>query len=583
MTASVANNAGNLYFLDGQGVSFGISTSGSNTTVTGSVIGGTLTGSYAGTVLSTASISGSNIVGSINTSGISLSVPNYVTQTGSVYFLNSSGNITWSSSTTGNSTYLYGSAPGGTGGAGGAALQGSGTYTQNTGTIQFANSNGVTFGLTNNQMTASIGNNVGSMYFADSNGVTFGVSTNTNNQSTVTASFVGGTAAASVYAGDNISVSTIGNSTSVSVINTTNFTYGHNSLLNTSQSSLFQLLGNSTLSLGTGYTTHTHNYQSTGAYLTTAALSNHSHGNVSLALTNVSGTTASASNGLTLSISAPNVGGAQTGISGFGVSNTTYTSGTIIVSGQNNITIGSSVNGASQYIRLSVPNFLTTAAASDHAHAQYVNTSASSLLQHTSATSAITSNAMHTSERARYFYTSNNTFANSTHSHGNISLALTNISGTTASASNGMTLSLSANTAGGGGGVAMRGSGTYIQSTGTIQFVNSNGLTFGLSNNGIMTASVANNVGNMGFGDANNVTFGIASTASNSSTVVTASIPNFIGTSISTSGHITVNANTAGMSLTAPTMGYLYFSNANGHSWSSSVSSVSTSIYIVTA
>lgn len=45
---------------------------------------------------------------------------------------------------------------------------------------------------------------------------------------------------------------------------------------------------------------------SAGDYLTTAALSNHSHGNPSLALTNLSGTTASNSAGLTLSISAGN-------------------------------------------------------------------------------------------------------------------------------------------------------------------------------------------------------------------------------------------------------------------------------------
>lgn len=44
--------------------------------------------------------------------------------------------------------------------------------------------------------------------------------------------------------------------------------------------------------------------QAPGAYLTTAAQSNHSHGNPTLALTNINGTTASASNGLTLSLSA---------------------------------------------------------------------------------------------------------------------------------------------------------------------------------------------------------------------------------------------------------------------------------------
>lgn len=178
----------------------------------------------------------------------------------------------------------------------------------------------------------------------------------------------------------------------------------------------------------------------------TFANQTHSHGNPTLALTNLTGTTASASNGLTISLSAnpaggadgynivsasgntsgtltsfttgtivlaggnnitlsqssnsitisgANVGGAQTGISGIGASNTTFTSGTVIWSGQNNVTVGTSVDGASQYVRLSVGNYLTTAAASDH-------------------------------------------------SHGNPTLALTNLTGTTASGSNGLTLSISA-------------------------------------------------------------------------------------------------------------------------------------------
>lgn len=43
---------------------------------------------------------------------------------------------------------------------GGAALQGSGAYTQNTGTIQFANSNGLSFGLTNGYTWVSSTNGV---------------------------------------------------------------------------------------------------------------------------------------------------------------------------------------------------------------------------------------------------------------------------------------------------------------------------------------------------------------------------------------------------------------------------------------
>jgi hypothetical protein len=57
--------------------------------------------------------------------------------------------------------------------------------------------------------------------------------------------------------------------------------------------------------------------------------------------------------GSRVTISGANVGGAQTGISGIGVSDTTYTSGTVIWSAQANVTLGSSVNGASQYVRIS--------------------------------------------------------------------------------------------------------------------------------------------------------------------------------------------------------------------------------------
>ena len=86
----------------------------------------------------------------------------------------------------------------------------------------------------------------------------------------------------------------------------------------------------------------------------------------------------------------------------------------------------------------------------------------------------------------------NTSYAASNHSHGNPTLNLTNISGTTASASNGVTLSLSAaaqsaQTQSVIQGVIASGS---TNRTGDVSFANSNGVTFGLSNNTI-TASVA--------------------------------------------------------------------------------------------
>lgn len=268
------------------------------------------------------------------------------------------------------------------GGGGGPTIEGSGTYSQNTGTVKFQNSNSVTFGLSNNGvMTASIPNfntaNVG-LNTARTN-VTWTV-----NSSGISINAAGYAGTLSTFAGTNIS----GSITLDSV--------GLNLAL------------------------------SAGNYLTTAALSNHSHGNPTLALTNLSGTTASASNGLTLSLSAaaPGAGG---GVAIAG-SNTTYTSGTVIMSGQN-MTIATSVNGASQYIRFSAP----------------------------------------TNGGNLYYNDSNGVSWGS---------SVNGVSTT-------VTASVNA-----GGGVALRGSGTYTQNTGTVQFANSNGVTFGLSNNGVMTASV---------------------------------------------------------------------------------------------
>jgi hypothetical protein len=86
----------------------------------------------------------------------------------------------------------------------------------------------------------------------------------------------------------------------------------------------------------------------------------------------------------------------------------------------------------------------------------------------------------------------NTSYAASNHSHGNPTLNLTNLSGTTASASNGLTLSLSAasqsvQTQSNIQGIIANGS---TNRTGDVSFANSNGVTFGLSNNTI-TASVA--------------------------------------------------------------------------------------------
>ena len=119
--------------------------------------------------------------------------------------------------------------------------------------------------------------------------------------------------------------------------------------------------------------------------MTSAAQVSHSHGNPTLSLSNLSGATSSASDGFTLSLTGHNAGYSATSqfssafLTGYtetqvfpvGVGNaqTLYTSGTIIVNGQNNITVNSSVGtGASsnsQYIQISGPNAILEVQASN--------------------------------------------------------------------------------------------------------------------------------------------------------------------------------------------------------------------------
>lgn len=283
------------------------------------------------------------------------------------------------------------------------ALAGSnGSYSAST--FSFGNLNGASFYTSNSSMVVSYtvpsvagllsnikvsagtsSTNLSALTFSDANGISFGL-----NGSVVTASVAAGGAPGSISAG------------------TTNVALGE---------AVFSNSNGITFGLNGSTVTASHNG------LTTAALSNHSHGNPTLALTNLSGTTASASNGLTLSLSAaaPSQDGVnivQMGTTG--TTGTTYSAstGTVFLNGSNNVTVS---QNASNQIVISGPTltqYLTTAALSNH-------------------------------------------------SHGNPTLNLTNISGTTASDSAGLTLSLSA--AAPGGGVTLSGYNPYglaVQSLG---------------------------------------------------------------------------------------------------------------------
>ena len=415
------------------------------------------------------------------------------------------------------------------------------------------------------------GTSLGTIKFENSNGITFGMSGSTQ----VTASHNGLTTA-------RASNDAIG--------------------LNTAQTNVTWTVNSSGLSInaagyagtGSGFTggasisgSMTHDSQglslslSHPAWLTTAAQSNHSHGNPTLALTNLSGTTASNSAGLTLSLSAAAPGG--NGIAA-AAGTQTATSGTINFANSNGVTFG--MSGSSQIT--ASHNGLTTARASNDAiglnaaqtnvtwtvnssglslnAAGYAGTGTTFNGTNASASMTLNSNGLRLDLSAANggggvntgtFYATGNTTQSSSGtialssiivqgtggvsagvSNGSIVVsgpALTSLSATGALSvsSNGSTISLGVGTVtvsatgnttqassgtvnlnglilqgtggasvgisngsivisgatGGAGGGAAISAGANSQSTGTVNFANSNGITFGLSNNGTMTAS----------------------------------------------------------------------------------------------
>lgn len=305
---------------------------------------------------------------------------------------------------------------------------GAGTQTASSGTIIFANSNGLTFGLSGStQITGSYtvpstagllsainlsagttSNNATRMVFADGGGVTFGL-----NASTLTAS------------------------------------------------------------VQTSY-----------------AASNHSHGNPTLALTNISGTTASNSAGLTLSLSIPAGGG---GADGYNIlaagTQTAGTANTIVFSNSNGISFGMS-NSSQITASYTVPS---TAGLISHLNISAGTTSNNATRMVFADSNGITF-GLNASTVTASVHTS---YAASNHSHGNPTLALTNLSGTTASNSGGFTLSLSAGAGGGGGmsiGMSTMGntSGNTGIATGQLVLAGGNNITLsGSTNAGSMTITIS--------------------------------------------------------------------------------------------
>lgn len=229
-------------------------------------------------------------------------------------------------------------------------------------------------------------------------------------------------------------------------------------------------------------------------------------------------------NGATITFSGANAGGAQTGISGIVVSDTTYTSGTVSFSNAGNITISSSVNGATQFIRLSGNAAQTNVAFSADASSTFqtlsfqdsngLSFSNNAGAIRVSYTRNVASNAIQSVGSATGSGTNTSRFAADDHVHAGVfSMGVSNdagnISGDTRvdvgrfvlRGGNNITLSqitaanalntivVSAGATGGVNPVASASNGSF--SFTTLGFSNANNVTFGTSAGSIITASVA--------------------------------------------------------------------------------------------
>lgn len=409
-------------------------------------------------------------------------------------------------------------AAGGTGGADGLNRISAGTQIAATlATVLFADSNGISFGMSNNsvitaahnaltsqsvqtQNQVSVLGSTGNISFQNGNGVTFGA-----NASTITASHNGLTSQS------NQAFSAPGGS---SAFQTLVFTNSQGVSFSNSNGSLV------------------------GSVRTDYASSDHSHGNPTLNLTNLSGTTASNSAGFTLSLSAVNALTSQ--------SNQAF----------------SAQGGSSAFQTLSFTN----------------------------------SNGVSFSNTNGSVWASVETsYAASNHSHGNPTLALTNLTGTTASASNGFTLSLSAAAPGGGGNFSAGVSnvGNTVGDTGItgtrLVFAGGNNVTLSQvtdANGATVTISGAN---------AGGAQTGISGIANSETTYSSGSVTfSALGaiTIRSTTGQqfqFSVNSQsvvpgiqTIAFANTTFTTGAVSFSNANGISFGSSGAQVTASYTVPT-
>lgn len=362
------------------------------------------------------------------------------------------------------------------GGAGGAAIS-AGTQSQNTGTVVFSNSNGVSFGLSNGVMTATVTpgaaagiaavtagtqqQTIGTLQFVNSNGISIGMS----NSSQLTFSHNGLTTAMASNRGSDF----MGTATALTA----------NGVAVTANSA----------GLSLNFPAFLTTAQPTGAYLTTARASNDAIGLNSALTANGVSVTANSS-GLSLNFPA-----FLTTAQPVGAYLTTARASNDAIGLNTALTAnGVSVTANSSGLSLNFPAFLTTA----QAPGAYLTTARASndAIGLNSALTAngvsVTANSSGLSLNFPAFLTTAALSADSSKYAGTTSgFAGTNISGSITMNTLGINLALSVAAPGAGGGIGIAAGTRTATTAGTLLFDTGNGITFGLNAVGgsIMTAS----------------------------------------------------------------------------------------------
>jgi hypothetical protein len=470
-------NSGSVSFLNSNNVSFGSSGEGI-ITISHALFPSANTTKFAGTGTT---ITGGSVT--LDSVGLELDIPQ-----GSLYYVDGGG-ISFGAASSGLSTTITATIYGG-GGTGGVQIAGSAASTVATGLVQFANANGISFGLSSDTMTA-----------------------NWNSGDYIGTAYLGYWQATEVDKG----------------------------------------------LIGTTYTQHTHG--------TGISWGNTTHTSETVMRAS------SSSNGLTIVVP-PYITTAGAHTHGGTVSTATYTTGGTAAT---SVLFSSASNG----LTMSYPAYAVTSHTHSNLYAGAAHSHGAVSTYATNGSTLLFSSASSGLSLSMPAWIT--TAAVPLHSHGNPTLSLSNLSGATASASNGLTISLTGYpatsfvnvsqssilyfqdsnsitwgslvagstttiVAGFSGDLAANMSitaGSLSVTRDALSFANTNGVSFGMSGSTI-TGSVSNNVGNMYFTDGSGVTFGILT--SGSSTTVSGSVATGSVYFVSNSGNITWSSASNGAS-----------------------------------